>query len=177
MVEDVLGTDPLVALAREAVETYVRDGAVIGPELPPGRWPESAGVFVSLHLPDGSLRGCIGTFMPTRDTLAEEVVKNAISAATRDPRFSPVRPGELENLNISVDVLEAPEEVAGRDGLDPKRYGIIVRTDDGRQALLLPDLEGVDTVEQQVDITCHKGGIDPMHDRYRIYRFEVTRHG
>lgn len=177
MVDDVLSADPLVALAREAVEAYVRDGAVIGPELPVGTRPESAGVFVSLHLPDGSLRGCIGTFMPTRDTLAEEVVKNAISAATRDPRFFPVRPGELENLHISVDVLEAPEEVAGRDDLDPKRYGIILRTDDGRQALLLPDLEGVDTVEQQVDITCRKGGIDPEHDRYRIYRFEVTRHG
>jgi AmmeMemoRadiSam system protein A len=177
MVEGVLGTDPLVALARSAVVAYVRDGAVVRSELPTGVGPERAGVFVSLHLPDGSLRGCIGTFMPTKDTLAEEVVRNAVSAATRDPRFSPVRPGELEDLHISVDVLEAPEEVAGRDELDPKRYGIIVRTDDGRQALLLPDLEGVDTVEQQVDITCRKGGIDPKRDRYRIHRFEVVRHG
>jgi len=138
--------------------------------------PEQAGVFVSLHLPDGSLRGCIGTFLPTRTTLAEEVVRNAISAAARDPRFFPVTPAELDGLHISVDVLEAPEEVSGVEELDCRRYGIIARTEDGRQALLLPDLEGVDSVEQQVEITCRKGGIDPRRDTFRLSRFQVTRH-
>jgi MEMO1 family protein len=176
MAEEQVRGDPLVELARRAVEEYVRDGLVARAELPPDVGPDRAGVFVSLHSPDDSLRGCIGTFRPSRSSLAEEIVSNAISAATRDPRFHPMRPEELEGLHISVDVLEEPEEVSGVGELDPARYGIIVRCDDGRQALLLPDLEGVDTVQRQVDITCRKGGIDPKRDIYRIYRFQVTRH-
>lgn len=168
--------DPLVALARATVEQYVRQGSTPEPRLPEGVGPERAGVFVSLHGPDGSLRGCIGTIAPTRATLAEEIVRNAVSAATRDPRFYPVRPEELEGLDVSVDVLGEPEPVSDLSELDPKRYGIIVRTEDGRQALLLPDLEGVDTVEEQLAITCRKGGIDPRRDRYAIQRFEVVRH-
>lgn len=168
--------DPLVRLAHDTVESYVREGRVPDPVLPPGPWPERAGVFVSLHNKDGSLRGCIGTIAPTCPTLAEEIVRNAVSAATQDPRFYPVRPEELEGLDVSVDVLGAPEPVSDLSQLDPKRYGIIVRTSDGRQALLLPDLEGVDTVEEQIAITCRKGGIDPVRDRYTIERFEVVRH-
>jgi len=133
-------------------------------------------VFVSLHTADGSLRGCIGTLAPTRPSLAEEIVRNAVNAATIDPRFRPVRPEELDGLEVSVDVLGEPEPVGDVSQLDPKRYGIIVRAKDGRQALLLPDLEGVDTVEQQIDITCRKGKIDPLRDTYSIERFEVTRH-
>jgi len=108
--------------------------------------------------------------------MEEEIVANAISAATCDPRFYPVTVDELSHLDISVDVLGPAEEVKDRKELDPKRYGIIVRTLDGRQALLLPDLEGVETVEQQIRITCRKGSIDPEADQYRIYRFEVERH-
>jgi AmmeMemoRadiSam system protein A len=168
--------DPLVALARQAVESYVRDRQVVHSGPLPGLQQRRAGVFVSLHLPDGSLRGCIGTTRPTHAVIEDEIVGNAISAATRDPRFFPVKPEELEGLDISVDVLGEPEEVSGAEELDPKRFGIIVQTADGRQALLLPDLEGVDTVDQQVCITCRKGGIDPSREQYRILRFQVERH-
>lgn len=169
-------TDPLVDLARRTVESYVRNGTTPPTGLPAGAGPERAGVFVSLHLPDGSLRGCIGTIGPTRPDLAQEIVNNAVCAATRDPRFPPLRPEELPGLDISVDVLGRPEPVADLDELDPKRYGIIVKTADGRQALLLPDLEGVDTVQQQIAITCRKGYIDAERDTYDIFRFEVVRH-
>ncbi len=168
--------DPLVTLARDAIQAYIRDRTVIDPEKLPGTAPERAGVFVSLHRGDGSLRGCIGTIQPTRDRIEEEIVGNAISAATTDPRFYPLTPDELSDLDISVDVLGPPEVVRGLDDLDPKEYGIIVQCADGRQALLLPDLEGVDTPEQQLNITCRKGGIDPSHDRYRLSRFRVERH-
>jgi len=168
--------DPLVRLARETVERVVRKGTTPEPRLPAGTGPERAGVFVSLHTADGSLRGCIGTIAPTRASLAEEIVRNAVSAATGDPRFYPVRPEELDGIDVSVDVLGPPEPVSDVSQLDPTRYGIIVRTGDGRQALLLPDLEGVDTVEQQIDITCRKGGIDPRRDTYSLERFEVVRH-
>lgn len=166
--------DPFVALARRAIESYVRDRVVI--DTPETTDERVAGVFVSLHLTDGSLRGCIGTTEPHRTTLEEEIITNAISAATRDPRFYPVEKIELDNLDISVDVLGPAEEVNGVEDLDPERYGLIVRTIDGRRALLLPDLEGVDTVDQQIRITCRKGGIDPVADQYRLYRFEVERH-
>jgi AmmeMemoRadiSam system protein A len=168
--------DPLVALARQAVESYVRESKVLHPDPLPGLEPRRAGVFVSLHLADGSLRGCIGTTQPTQPGIEDEIVRNAVSAATRDPRFYPLGPDELEGLDISVDVLKEPEEVNSTEELDPKCFGIIVQTADGRQALLLPDLEGVDTVDQQVCITCRKGGIDPDRDHYRILRFEVERH-
>jgi len=170
------GVDPLVAIARRAIETYVRDGIVIEPEAVTGTGPRQAGVFVSLHGPDGSLRGCIGTMQPTRSSVEEEIVSNAISAGTRDPRFYRLAETELEGLDVSVDVLGAPEEVAGPEDLDPKEYGIVVQARDGRQAVLLPDLPGVDTVEDQVRITCRKGGIDPDRDPYRLFRFRVERH-
>ena len=168
--------DPILALARRAVEEYVRRGQVIRASLPPDAAGSPAGVFVSLHNPDGSLRGCLGTFLPTKPTLADEIVSNAVAAASRDPRFDPVTEPELRGLRISVDVLSDPEEVNGIEDLDPRRYGIIVRTDDGRQALLLPDLEGVNTAEQQLVLTCRKGGIHPTRDAYRLFRFEVVRH-
>lgn len=168
--------DPVVALARRAVEAYVMRGEVVAAELPPGVGESQAGAFVSLHREDGSLRGCIGTYSPTQETLAEEIVHNAISAARSDPRFHPVDAGELEGLHISVDVLSAPEEVGGVEDLDPARYGVIVRAEDGRQALLLPDLKGVDTAEQQLTLVCEKGGIHPTSDYYRIFRFTVERH-
>jgi len=168
--------DPLVALARRAVETYVREGRVITPEPIPGYDSRRAGVFVSVHLRDGSLRGCIGTIEPQTRSIPEEVVMNAVSAATRDPRFYPVRESELPELDISVDVLGPLEKVQGPEDLNPRRYGVVVETEDGRRALLLPDLPGVDTVEQQLRIACRKGGIDPDRENYTIYRFEVERH-
>lgn len=168
--------DPFVALARRAIESYVGERVVVHPPAPVGGGLRRAGAFVSLHLPDGSLRGCMGTTEPQRGSVEEEVVANAITAATSDPRFYPVSPKELDGLDISVDVLGPAEEVGGLEDMDPKRYGMIVMTLDGRKALLLPDLEGVDTPEQQLRITCRKGNIDPDEDQYRVYRFEVERH-
>ena len=132
-----------------------------------------AGAFVSIHR-QGRLRGCIGTIAPTRDSLAEEIIHNAVSAASRDPRFDPIRPDELPWLEINVDVLGEPEDIASEAELDVKRYGVIVRRGH-RRGLLLPDLDGVDTVGQQVDIARRKAGIAP-NERVELQRFEVVRH-
>ena len=132
-----------------------------------------AGAFVSIHK-QGRLRGCIGTIAPTRDSLAEEIIRNAVSAAMHDPRFEPIRPDELPWLEISVDVLGEPEDIASEAELDVKRYGVIVSRGH-RRGLLLPDLDGVDTVRQQVDIARQKAGIGP-HEKVALQRFRVVRH-
>jgi AmmeMemoRadiSam system protein A len=166
---------PLVQLARQAIERYVREGIVIeAPDDVPEDMQCRAATFVSLHDSEGNLRGCIGTIEPTRSNVAEEVIHNAISAATRDPRFPAVKPDELDGLDVKVDVLTEPEPISGLDELDPKRYGVIVERD-YRRGLLLPDLDGVDTVEYQVQIACRKAGIgyDEPKD---MYRFEVKRY-
>ncbi|RLC72405.1 MAG: AMMECR1 domain-containing protein [Chloroflexi bacterium] len=165
---------PLVRLAKDTVESYVRDGKIPEPpsELTP-EMKERAGVFVSLKV-GGLLRGCIGTYEPTKSNVAEEVISNAISAATRDPRFPPVTPAELSSLEYSVDVLTEPEPVESPAELDPKRYGVIVESG-WRKGLLLPDLEGVDTVAQQIDICRSKAGILP-DEPVVLYRFEVKRY-
>ncbi len=163
---------PLVRLAREAIERYVRDRVVIRPEISTPEMNERAGVFVSLHK-NGELRGCIGTFEPTCENVAEEVVSNAISAATRDPRFGAVAVEELDNLEYKVDILSRPEPVEEVSGLDPKRYGVIVESG-WRRGLLLPDLEGVDSVEHQIEICRMKAGI-ASDEPVRLYRFEVKR--
>jgi AMMECR1 domain-containing protein len=129
-----------------------------------------------LHLPDGTLRGCMGTIEPQMGSVEEEIVANAITAASSDPRFYSVTQQELPGLDISVDVLGPAVEVRGLGEMDPQRYGMIIRTLDGRRALLLPGLEGVDTTDQQLRITCRKGNIDPDKDQYQMYRFEVERH-
>jgi len=167
---------PLVQLARKTIETYVREGRIAQPpkELTP-EMEKQAGTFVSIHK-HGMLRGCIGTIEPTQANVAQEVIQNAISAATRDPRFPPVRPEELADLDIKVDVLSEPEPVESMDELDPRRYGVIVQSArDWRKGLLLPDLEGVDTVEYQVDIARRKAGIWP-DEPIKLYRFEVVRY-
>ena len=134
---------------------------------------QQAGAFVSLHK-NGQLRGCIGTIAPTCDNLAWEIVQNAFSACSRDPRFSPVRPDELDELEYSVDVLGTPEPVDSPAALDPKTYGVIVSCS-GRRGLLLPDLDGVDSVEAQLSIALQKGGIRE-NEPYKIERFKVVRH-
>lgn len=166
--------DDYVRLARHAIETIVRTGK--NAELPQGLSSEMAaraGVFVSLKK-DGELRGCIGTFAPTTKNIAEEILQNAASAALRDPRFPPVKKEELDALVYSVDVLTEPELVAGADVLDVKKYGVIVEYR-ARKGLLLPDLAGVDTVEEQLRIARQKGGI-PEDAPIRIWRFTVERH-
>ncbi len=168
-----MSTNPLVQLAREAIEAYVRQRQRLQPpaELTP-EMQERAGVFVSLHK-HGELRGCIGTFEPTQPNVAQEIIRNAISSATQDPRFPPVQPNELGDLEISVDVLSPPEPVQSLAELDPKRYGVIVESG-WRRGLLLPDLEGVDTVEYQVDIARRKAGIG-RDEPVQLYRFSVRR--
>ena len=166
--------DEYVRLARHAIETIVTTGKL--PERPadlPSEMAERAGVFVSLKK-DGELRGCIGTFAPTTKNIAEEILQNAVSAALRDPRFPPVKKEELDALVYSVDVLTEPELVAGADALDVKKYGVIVEYR-ARKGLLLPDLAGVDTVEEQLRIARQKGGI-PEDVPIRIWRFTVERH-
>ena len=168
--------DPYVALARESVEHFVRTGTPlpVPAEVPAELLERRAGVFVSLHA-HGGLRGCMGTISPVFACVAEEIVANGVSAASRDPRFRPVQEYELDALSYSVDVLGAPEPVSSTDQLDPKRYGVIV-TKGARRGLLLPDLEGVDTVDVQVAIAKRKAGIDPRDDEVSLQRFEVVRH-
>jgi len=166
---------PLVKLAKDTLELYIREGKVLTPrdeDLVP-EMKERAGVFVSLKV-RGMLRGCIGTFQPSEPNVATEIIRNAISAATADPRFTAVRPEELASLEYSVDVLTAPEQVKDSTELDPRRYGVIVQAG-RRRGLLLPDLEGVDTVEEQVGIAMQKAGISPGTSVI-LSRFEVKRY-
>jgi AmmeMemoRadiSam system protein A len=166
---------PYVELARDAIAAFVKEQKVVEPpaELV-GEAGEPAGVFVSLHDEQGRLRGCVGTVQPTRPTVPEEIVRSAINSATEDPRFPPVRPDELEGLEIHVDVLTPMEPIEGVEQLDPRRYGVMVEST-FRRGLLLPDLPGVDTVEEQVAIACRKAGIEP-DEEMQLYRFEVNRY-
>ena len=169
------GEDPYVRLARQTVENWITEQKV--PEMPEWATDEMkegrAGVFVSIHK-EGRLRGCIGTFRPVRKNIAQEIICNAVSAATRDPRFDPVRPEELKWLEIHVDVLSEPEKICGKEELDVRRYGVIVSSG-SRRGLLLPDLDGVDTVEEQLEIARRKGGIRE-DEPVTLERFEVVRH-
>lgn len=168
---------PLVALAAEAVEAFVRDRRIIAP---PGdfleQYPQAArraGAFVCLKA-RGQLRGCIGTTEPTRETLAVEIIENAVAAATRDPRFDPVRAEELFDLEITVDVLSEPEPVADETRLDHRRYGVIVQAG-ARHGVLLPDIEQIESVRDQVATARLKAGIGP-DEAAELFRFEVTRY-
>lgn len=167
--------DDYVKLARYSLETFVKTHkpAELPEDLPAELMNRRAGAFVSLHK-DGNLRGCIGTIMATRDNLAEEILQNAISACSRDPRFDPVEIDELDDIEYSVDVLGEPERAFSVKELDAKRYGVIVENS-GRRGLLLPDLEGVDTPEQQIAIAKRKAGIRP-EEKVTLWRFEVIRH-
>ena len=167
--------DSYVRLARETIEKYIsrRERNTVPGWAPAEMTERKAGVFVSIHK-DGRLRGCIGTILPVRRSVAEEIISNAVSAATGDPRFDPVRPEELDRLEINVDVLSTPERIESRDELDVKRYGVIVSSG-SRRGVLLPDLDGIDTVDEQIDIAMRKGGISPR-DSITLERFEVIRH-
>ena len=164
-----------VELARGTIEKYVKTGKkmIPSPDILNKLKNKKAGIFVSLKKL-GNLRGCIGTFMPVREDIADEIIENAISAATADPRFPPVKVYELDDLTISVDILSVPEEVKDISQFDPKKYGVIVSSG-YKKGLLLPDLEGVDTVEYQIDIAKRKAGIYP-DEKVKLYRFEVKRY-
>lgn len=180
------------SLAREAVETYIKEEKVISPpENLPKEYSRKAGVFITI-IKDKQLRGCIGTYLPTKENIAEEIIRNAISAAVEDYRFSPIQKEELPSLTYSVYILGEPElvkdikhdptkfseEKLRRAGLNPKKFGIIVKTADIplRSGLLLPDLEGIDTSEKQITIACQKGGIDIQKETIIVYRFTVEKY-
>ena len=171
------GEDAYVALARASLEHRVRTGRrlPVPADLPAELTARRAGAFVSLKK-NGQLRGCIGTIAPTRASLAEEIVANAVSAGLHDPRFPPVAAEELAELVYDVDVLGAPEPVHGPEELDPHRYGVIVSAPGGRRGLLLPDLDGVDTVDEQLRIAARKGGIALTEEGVSLERFVVERH-
>lgn len=166
----------LPALARRTVETFVDTGRIIAaPSALPDELNIRAGCFVSIKTFAGDLRGCIGTVDPTKDTLAEEIIWNAVSAATRDPRFSPVAKDELPDLKYSVDVMSPPEPCRLED-LDPKIFGVIVEDKEGlRRGLLLPNLEGIDKAARQVEIATRKAGIAPNAE-LKLFRFSAERY-
>ena len=170
---------PIVRLAKDTVESYIKQQKIPNTEdlipssdLTP-EMKERAGVFVSIKK-FGELRGCIGTFEPTKENVAEEIISNAISSATRDPRFPPVTASELDDLEYSVDILTEPEPVMDINLLDHNEYGVIVESG-WRKGLLLPDLEGVDSVEEQIAICRLKAGIS-MDEPIKLYRFQVRRY-
>ena len=167
--------DAYVALARNVIVHYIGKGIQITmpSDLPAEMYHVRAGVFVSLHI-RGALRGCIGTIAPTRECVAQEIMENAISAATGDPRFEPLQKEELEQLEYSVDVLGEAEYIDSLSQLNVKEYGVIVSAD-SRRGLLLPDLDGVDSVEEQVHIARQKAGIRD-DEPVKLQRFKVTRH-
>ena len=177
LINQQLATDYLdpPALARQVVETFIRHGNILDARrLARGLLGAPAPCFVSLKTLDGDLRGCIGTIEPARDTLAQEIVANAISAATNDPRFEPVRVEELSNLRYSVDILYPPEETVMED-LDPAVFGVIVEDESGaHRGLLLPDIPGISDAKQQVEIAARKGGIAPR-EPIKLWRFRVER--
>ncbi|MCX6091011.1 MAG: AmmeMemoRadiSam system protein A [Candidatus Atribacteria bacterium] len=167
----------ITTIARKSIVYYLQHGEVMSLPFPgevhPDLLTRRNGAFVSLKK-NGDLRGCIGTFLPQYDNLLQEVIRNAVSAATEDPRFSPVNLNELSSITLSVDVLTEPEKAESPRELDPKVYGVIVQSG-WRKGLLLPDLEGVDTVEEQLHIARRKAGIRPS-EPVEILRFRVERY-
>jgi len=167
------------SLAKKAVKNYLENDLVIEPpkNLPENFYKDRAGVFVTIEK-DKKLRGCIGTYLPTKENIAEEIISNAIAAATQDYRFASITPEELDNLTFTVSLLSEPEPIENFDKLDPKKYGLIVKCLDSphKCGLLLPDLEEVDKPEQQFSICCAKGGIDPMQDTVALFRFKVEKY-
>jgi len=181
----------LVELAKEAIETYVKEGEIVSPpeDLPREFLKRKSGTFVTIEK-NGKLRGCIGTYLPTQDNIAKEVIRNATAAATEDYRFGPIQKEELPHLSYTVYILSEPELIKDLKTLDPKKYGVIIKTIPispsgdvvfnghfvAKTGLLLPDLEGVDTIEKQISIACQKGGIDPRREKILIYKFTVEKY-
>lgn len=182
-----------VSLAKSAVENFVKYKKIISlpADLPEEFLEKKAGTFVTIEK-NGELRGCIGTYLPTKENIALEIIHNAVAAATEDYRFGPIKEAELPQLSYTVYILSAPEPVKDISELNPKKFGIIVKTapivspDSAdvvfnghipyKTGLLLPDLDGVETVEQQIAIACQKGGIDLSKAKILVYRFTVERH-
>ena len=198
----------LVLLAKQAVEKYIEAENIIEPpeDFPKKFLERKAGTFVSIFRStrgtnaeqkrgtdaEKELRGCIGTYLPTKKNIIEEIIHNAIAVATEDYRFGPIQKEELPYLSYEVSILSEPELITDIKELDPKKYGIIVKSQGfasgsdvifntapksyQKTGLLLPDLEGVDTIEKQISIACHKGGINPTKEKILIYKFTVEKY-
>jgi len=167
--------DAYIKLARKTINEYIinRIKIDVPKDLPAELYSEKKGVFVTIKK-ERQLRGCIGTILPTKKNVALEIIENAILAATQDPRFNEIEVSELKDLIISVDVLYPPEDIKDKSQLDVKKYGVIVQSGHKR-GLLLPNLEGIDTVEEQIDIALKKANID-KNEKYTLQRFKVERH-
>lgn len=173
--------DEYTALARQTVETYAKTGNTIPvpQDLPENFYREQKGVFVTVYKnEDGErrLRGCVGTFSPTWENITAEIIQNAIFASQEDDRFDPVTENELGSLSYEVSLLNPPEQIYSGADLDVKKYGVIVKTADGRIGLLLPDIEGVDSPLHQIEIAARKGRIDFQREEYSLFRFTVTKY-
>ncbi len=160
-------------LARQSLQYYLQHREVMPLPADGDHLQQAAGAFVSLKK-HGQLRGCIGTFLPTKQNVAEEIIHNAVSAGTEDPRFWPVTLSELPEIEFSVDVLSSPEAINNIEQLDVQKYGIIVKSG-AKTGLLLPDLDGVDSVQEQIEIARQKAGINTTED-IKIFRFTVSRY-
>ena len=171
----MLEEDPYIAVARSAIRHYLATGEIADPPSIPDDPPPS-GVFVSLHEPasrdqvEGPLRGCIGTIRPREPSVRREIARSAVAAAVSDPRFPPLRLGEVDRLDVTVYLLDEAEPIDSTDQLDPARYGVIVEGTGGRSGLLLPAIPGITTAEQQVDIATRKAGLSAS-DPARLSRF------
>lgn len=173
--------DEYVKLAENAIETYIKTGKIIAlPKgLPDEFYNSQKGVFVTIYEKKGAnreLRGCIGTFLPTKACVAKELIDNAISSATEDYRFCRISKDELPNLEYEISLLNSPEAIDSTEHLDPLKYGVIVKSKDGKTGLLLPDIDSVKTPEHQIAIACQKAGIDPAFEKIHLYRFTVEKH-
>ena len=169
--------DSFVSLAQKVIENYIKNRVVIQAprNLASEFYKRRAGVFVTIYNKK-DLRGCIGTFLPTKENIALEIIDNAISACSRDYRFMPITEKELPALNYEVSILSEPCPIKDLKKHNPKKHGIIVSTSDGRRGLLSPDLETIDTTEQQIIIASQKGGIDPFKDKIQLDEFTVEKH-
>jgi AmmeMemoRadiSam system protein A len=167
--------NPYCQLAKDTVEVFIKSGKKIESDknLPEIFFTKKAGVFVSIHNKE-ELRGCIGTYLPTKDNITKEIISSAISAC-KDSRFLPIEINELPFLSYEVYILEEPKMIENFDELNPKRYGILVQSH-GRSGLLLPDLEGVNTIEQQIEISCQKAGINPEEEKISIFKFLAKKY-
>lgn len=168
---------PYTQLAKQAVEQYIAKKTIMRTpkDLPKELFTQRAGVFVTIYNGE-NLRGCIGTYLPTQPNLAREIIENAVSACSRDYRFAFITPVELPKLRYEVSVLSEPQQVEDTRTLNHHRDGIIARCDDGRCGLLLPGLDGIANVQQQIYIACQKGGIDPKLDDPKLFHFTVEKH-
>lgn len=164
-------------LAKSAVETYIKEKKVVDPpkDLPREFFKQKAGVFVTI-MNGRDLRGCIGTYLPMRENIAQEIIQNAIAAATQDFRFNPISQKELSNLSYSVYILDRPTPIKNINELNPKQYGVLIKSENGKTGLLLPDLDGIDTAEKQLRAVCLKCGIIPGQEKIIICKFKTKKY-